>query len=55
MDRIDSLEDIENALDQAVLSQRRLKNSEKSSDDKRKSTQYSFIYILTECMEGILW
>ena len=55
MERTDSLEDIENALDQALLSQRRLKNTEDSNECQRKETQYSFIYILTECMEGIWW
>ena len=55
MGEIDSLEDIENAIDLALLSQRRLKKAEKSSDGERKSTQYSFNYILTECIEGILW
>ena len=57
MERTDSLEDIENALDQALLSQRRLKNTEDSNECQRKETpQYSFIIsIFTECMYGILW
>ena len=57
MERTDSLEDIENALDQALLSQRRLKNTEDSNECQRKETpQYSFIIsIFTECMYGFLW
>ena len=56
MERTDSLEDIENALDQALLSQRRLKNTEDSNECQRKETpQYSFISIFNECMRGILW